>query len=212
MAIIGLSLSGVPTAFARQETHHKNAPASVEQVTQNWKEGPREVARDMVRKYGEPDEITNQRLIWHENGPWKRTELINEEIDHRFPLPHKDMLLQVVDYEVPADKFDDIAAFDGSVIVERTRGELSARCDKEPANLLAVNLAHEIATGKRSTEQAREIYTDQIIAIANNQPAPLTQRLNFQPQPNAADPGEMTMDQSTAQNVKQQMKKMDKDK
>lgn len=50
-------------------------------------------------------------------------------------MPHKDMLLQVIAYEVPADKFDDLAAFDGSVIAERTRGEIAARCDKEAANI-----------------------------------------------------------------------------
>ena len=181
-------------------------------MIQNWKEHPRKVAQDMMRKYGPPQEVTEQRLIWHNNGPWKRTELINEEIDHKFPLPHKDMLLQVVDFQVPADKFDDIAMFDGSVIAERTRGELGARCDKEAANILAVNLAHEIATGKRSAEEARQVYTDQIIAFANKQPAPLMEKLNFQPQRNAGDPDKQTMEESTAQKVKQQMKEMDKQK
>jgi hypothetical protein len=207
------SLLSTPIAFSQQQSQQDGKPsAQVEQVLQNWKEHPRKVAQDMMRKYGPPHEITEQRLIWHKTGPWKRTELINEEIDHKFPLPHKDMLLQVVDFQVPADKFDDIAEFDGSVIVERTRGELGARCDKEPANFLAVNLAHEIATGKRSAEEAKKIYTEQIIAMANGQPAPLTQKLNFQPMRNAGDPGQMTMDESTAQKVKQKMKEMDKKK
>jgi hypothetical protein len=33
------------------------------------------------------------------------------------------------------------------VIVERTKGELSARCEGEEANFLAINLAHQIVTG-----------------------------------------------------------------
>ena len=65
--------------------------------------------------------------------PWKRTELINEEINHDFPLPHKDMLFQTVNLQVPPDKFDEIAAFDGSLVINRTRGEIAAFCDKEPA-------------------------------------------------------------------------------
>lgn len=206
------SVAAVPGALAQQQGQQGKASPQAEQVLKNWKEQPRKVAQEMMKKYGQPNEVTEQRLIWHNTGPWKRTELINEEIDHEFPMPHKDMLYQVVNFEVPADKFDDIAKFDGSVIVERTRGELGARCDKEGANLLAVNLAHDIATGKRSVEEARKIYTEQIIAMANGEPAPLTQKLAFQPPSKAGDPGEMTMDKATAQNVKQKMKEMEKSK
>jgi len=53
----------------------------------------------------------------------------HEEIPHDFPKPHMDMLLQSIDYPVPPDKFDELAAYDGSVIAERTKGELAARCD-----------------------------------------------------------------------------------
>jgi hypothetical protein len=53
---------------------------------------------------------------------------------------------------VPPDKFDELAEYDGSVIVERTKGEIAARCDLEGANFLALNLAHEIVTGKRSVD------------------------------------------------------------
>lgn len=211
-ALVGaFSLLISPVVSSHQQKQQEGKPPEqVEKVLQDWKEHPHKVAQDIMRKYGPPDEVTEQRLIWHNTGPWKRTELINEEIDHKFPLPHKDMLLQVIDFKVPADKFDDIAEFDGSVIVERTRGELGARCDKEPANFLAVNLAHDIATGKHSVEEAKKIYTEQIIAMANGKSAPLTQKLNFEPMRNAGDPGEMTMDESTAQEVKQRMKEMDK--
>jgi hypothetical protein len=38
--------------------------------------------------------------------------------------------------------------FDGSVLVDRTRGEAAARCDSEAANVLGLNMAHEFVTGK----------------------------------------------------------------
>lgn len=41
--------------------------------------------------------------------------------------------------------------------VERTRGELAARCDKEEMNYLALNLANDIATGKVDVDEARRI-------------------------------------------------------
>jgi hypothetical protein len=114
----------------------------------------------MIEKYGQPDEVTAMRLVWHDNGPWKRTIVTKEETDHAFPMPHKDVLEQVIDYRVPTDKVDDLAKYDGSVIVERTKGELSARCDKEEANYLALNLANDVATGKKSPADAREQYAE----------------------------------------------------
>lgn len=41
------------------------------------------------------------------------------------------MLEQVIDYRVSPDKFDELARYDGRVIVKRTRGTMSARCDKQ---------------------------------------------------------------------------------
>lgn len=210
LVLAGALLFGSSSGLAQQQGQPQGKPSSaqVEQVIKDWKDQPRKVARDIMKKYGPPHEVTPQRLVWHNTGPWKRTELINEEIDHNFPLPHKDMLYQVVNFDVPADKFDEIAAFDGSVIIDRTRGELGARCDKEPANFLAVNLAYEIATGKRSVEDARKTYAEQIIAMANNKPTKLMQGLIFEPPRTAGYADEQLIEPSVAQQVKEKMKSM----
>lgn len=134
------------------------ANVDVDKIIAEWKDKPREAAQKMIEKYGQPHEATANRLIWHNNGPWKFTELVNEEIDHNFPKPHKDMLLQIINYKVPVDKISDLAAYDGSVIVERTKGELGARCDKEDMNFLALNLAYDIISGKLNVEDARKQY------------------------------------------------------
>jgi hypothetical protein len=112
----------------------------------------------------------------------------------------------VVSYNVPSDKFDELAAYDGSVIAERTRGELAARCDKEGANILALNLANDIITGKRSVEDARKTYGEQMVAFASGKPAPLVEKLTFQPQPNAGFSDKPVLDESTIQKVKAMMK------
>jgi hypothetical protein len=145
-------------------------------------------ARETQAKYGAPDEVTPTMLVWHDNGPWKRTTISRDAVPHRFPGPHDDVMEQVIDYRVPPDRFDELAAYDGSVIVERTKGEMSARCDKEGANFLALNLAHEIVTGRRSVAEARRFYAEQIVAMKAGRPAPYTERLMFQPQTNAMDP------------------------
>jgi hypothetical protein len=152
---------GVAIAAAQQSAPGRSSPRA-EQVIVSWKDKPAEVARTMIRKYGEPQEVTSSRLVWHRNGPWKFTQLVNEEIPHSFPMPHMDMLYQSIGYRIEPDKADELIQYDGSVILERTKGEIAARCDKEEANFLAINLAHEIATGKRSVEAARRFYAESI--------------------------------------------------
>jgi hypothetical protein len=44
-----------------------------------------------------------------------------------FPTAHTDFLTQYIDYRVPVDRFDDLAAFDGSCLADRTAGEAAAR-------------------------------------------------------------------------------------
>jgi hypothetical protein len=134
----------------------------VRDVISNWKEQPKKIAQKLIDQYGQPDEVTSKRLIWHKNGPWKRTELIDEEIPHNFPEPHHDSLLQVIPYRVPPQAGSDLLAFDGSVVVERTRGELAARCDDETANYLALNLAHEIILREKNVDQARRFYAETV--------------------------------------------------
>jgi len=140
---------------------------SVDRIIANWKAKPREVAMTVIAKYGQPHEATSMRLVWHNNGPWKMTELVNEEIPHSFPKEHPDMLKQTISYQVPWSKFDELAEYDGSVVVERTKGEISARCDKEEANFLALNLADEIVRGRKSVKEAREHYSETMLEMKN---------------------------------------------
>ena len=108
---------------------------------------------------------------------------------HDFPMPHPDLMEQVIDYKVPPGKFSDLAMYDGSVIVERTKGEISARCDKEEANFLALNLAHDIITGRHSVEEARKMYAENIKALMAGQKPAYTQKLQFPRQnSNTEDP------------------------
>lgn len=149
------------------------------EIIDDWPAQPKEVATTIIQKYGEPDEVTERLLIWYNNGPWKKTIVSKEEVPHDFPMPHTDIVEQFIDYKVPADKFDDLAEYDGSVIVERTKGVISARCDKEEMNFLALNLAHDVITGKKSVEQARDFYAKTVKAFKNGDKDPYTQAFQF---------------------------------
>lgn len=139
--------------------------ATTEQSTQSatetideWPTYSKKTAETLLEKYGEPDEVTANRLVWHENGPWKRTILHREGPMHEFPIPHRDYLEQHIDYRVPPEKFDDLAQYDGSVYPDRTKGEIGASCHEEGANFLSLNLAHDIIRGEKTVEEARQDY------------------------------------------------------
>jgi len=123
-----------------------------------WSGRAAEILKEISDKYGPPDEKNNHYATWFNNGPWKKTVVQTQGIPHNFPMPHEDHLMQTVDFSVPPEKFSELAAYDGSVIVDRTPGEISARCDKEEANFLALNLAVDIIHDRKSVEEAREFY------------------------------------------------------
>jgi hypothetical protein len=155
------------------------ARADMDRLVAGWAPASREAAAAMADKYGPPAEQTASMLVWHATGPWKRTVIYREEVPHAFPKPHTDVMEQFIDYRAPTDKFDELAEYDGSVIVERTKGELSARCDKEAMNFLALNLANDVATGRRTVAEARQEYARQATAFMSGQPAPYTEGLKF---------------------------------
>lgn len=105
--------------------------------------------------------------------------LYREEVPHNFPKKHTDTLEQVIDYRVPPDKFDELVAYDGSMTVRRTKGEMSAMCDKEEMNFLALNLAHEVAAGKLGVGDARKTYAKVAMAFMKGEKHPYTQALQF---------------------------------
>lgn len=148
----------------------------------SWPESARMAAADMMKKYGPPQEVTATMIKWHNNGPWKYTIISKNETQHRFPMPHPDVMEQGIDYRVPAAMFDDLAAYDGSVTADRTQGHLAARCDKEGANFLALNLAHDIVTKRKGVPAARAYYGRAIATfMKTGRMDPYMQRLQFTP-------------------------------
>src|SRR5215217_3954343 len=147
------------------------AQTGSEQI-QQWPEQSREAAKLVIDKYGEPDEVSDSQLIWHRRGEWKRIVASKAFYSHDFPAPHQDSVESFIDYRVPPEKFSDLAAFDGSVVVERTAGEVSARCHDEQANFLALNLVHDLVTGAKDVEEARRYYAKEFLDARRNKPTP----------------------------------------
>lgn len=152
----------------------------LQEVIEDWPSEPRESAKRLIQYYGEPDEYTVSKLVWYNTkDSWKRTELSREEIPHDFPAHHTDFLEQFIDYKVPVEMYSKLAEFDGSVICERTKGEISARCGGTSMNFVAINLAHDIVSGKRTVEEARAEYTRLYKAYQNGEKPSYTQAFQF---------------------------------
>ncbi|MDQ3125192.1 MAG: hypothetical protein M3Q74_06245 [Pseudomonadota bacterium] len=163
--------------------------AGMTEMLASWPEHARAAAMDQMQKYGPPQEVTASTLTWRGKGPWLWTRIDKMETPHAFPGPHPDLMEQAVHYRVPADKVDELNAYDGSVTVYRTQGYLTARCDKEGANFLALNLAHDIITGTKTVAAARAYYAAAITASKAGRMDPYMTELKFAPQgARAADP------------------------
>jgi hypothetical protein len=149
------------------------------EVIKDWPEESREAAQLVIDEFGEPHEITPTHLHWSDVGEWKRVIAQREFFPHEFPAPHNDSIESVLDYQVPPEKFSELAAFDGSVIVERTAGEVSARCHDIEANRLALNLMHDIVTGAKAAAAAREYYAKEFTDYRRKKPTPYMRKLHF---------------------------------
>jgi hypothetical protein len=151
------------------------------QQIRNWPDESREAAELVIKQYGEPDEVTDTQLTWHRRGPWKRIVASKAFYAHNFPMPHNDSVECFIDYTVPVEKFSQVAAFDGSVVVERTAGEVSARCHDEQANFLALNLMHDIVSGAKTVDEARRYYAREVTDYRRKKPTPYMEGLRFKP-------------------------------
>lgn len=170
------------------------AGMSYQSLTASWPADTQKVIQKMVAKYGPPQEASAGTLVWHNNGPWKRTVIYREEVPHAFPKAHKDVMEQFIDYRVPVAKVSELFAYDGSVVPYRTNGELSARCDMEEANFLAINLSHDIATGRRNVADARAFYAETMKAMMAGTMSPYLQGFIFPvPRGGTADPDRPAM-------------------
>ena len=153
-----------------------------------WPEASRMAVEEITGKYGKPDAVTEEELIWMNKGVWKKICINKKETKHSFPIEHTDMMQTTISHKVPTNKMDELGRFDGSVTFDRTQGTLSARCDKEGNNFLALNLAHDIIEGKKTVDQARKAYGDIVKEKMNGGDPAYMQKLTFSSEKNGTVP------------------------
>jgi hypothetical protein len=122
----------------------------------------------MIEKYGRPQVITANELRWSAVDPWQRIVVHRDRVS---PLE------QAVTYGVPKNKVADVRKFRHGVKVVPDEGIVSARSNSETANYLALNLAADIARGKRTPAQADRFFTRTIRLSEAGKSSPYTERL-----------------------------------
>ncbi len=181
--------------------------SAIRDLVEEWPDAAKAAAEEMLARYGMPQEATLSRLVWHRNGPWKRTTVLRDEADHNFPVPHKDVLEQVIDYRVPIELIDDLAQFDGSLAVSRTRGEVAATCGSEHANIAAVNLMDEIVQGRKTPAEAREAFTRAMAQDALERPGEGPVKFLFDMPAATADPDAQTITEKVVVDTKEELRR-----
>lgn len=163
--------------------------SSATEMIASWPVKQRELAMQMIEKYGQPSVDGDRMVAWFGSGPFVKTVIVRDEVAHNFPMQHVDFLTQTVKHRVPADRLAALNEYDGSVWYHRTRGELSAQCDVEEMNVLALNLAHDVIIGKRSPADARAFYAKTAMAFKQgDKSSPYVAGLMFTQDAAAADP------------------------
>ncbi|MBC7768917.1 MAG: DUF4142 domain-containing protein [Phycisphaerales bacterium] len=152
------------------------------EIISAWPDRPRLGAQLMIGKYGAPQEATADQLVWHDQGAYKKINVTRAEHHHDFPKPHMDFMEHTINYRVPPERAAALAEYDGSCTFDRTRGELSARCDLEGHNILTLNLAHDIVTGKMTAQQARKAFSEIVTDDIKGKYPAYTTALQFDPE------------------------------
>ena len=160
----------------------------VKTTISKWPKESKEAAQLVIDAYGEPEEVCESTMTWHKPGYWKRIIAYKDFDKHDFPAPHIDCIESFIDYKVPEEKVRELYVFDGSVVVNRTRGEISARCHDVQANSLALNLAYDIIAGKKNVQEARDYYAHEFLGYRKKEPTPYMDKLQFKLSNSNGDP------------------------
>jgi hypothetical protein len=111
---------------------------NVNEIVRAWPKVAREAAATMIEKYGSPNEACAGRLVWHNNGPLATYRCLQRGSCAQF----SDSTSRC------ARRIYPLAVFDGSILVDRAKGEMSARCQGEASNFLALNLGMRSSKSK----------------------------------------------------------------
>ncbi|MFA7614258.1 MAG: hypothetical protein WCY48_08475 [Candidatus Caldatribacteriota bacterium] len=185
-----------PNLSAGVQTENKNQDAfeTASKLAAGWPQSSIVAAKELITKYGNPTETTSDQLIWRNFAPFKEIIVHKNLYSSYFPLLHQNPVEHVIDYKASPDRISNVWNYNGSVVLNRTKGEMSAFGPNEEMNVLSMNLTHKIMTGEIDEDRAKVIHGQETLDFLNGEKTSLTQSLIFGSQINTADAGEPVTD------------------
>jgi hypothetical protein len=178
-AAAGAALSSADPSFHRQSSYSDLSIAGVEAAIASWPETAREVAGAMLARYGVPDRITPDALYWLERGPWRTTTVHRDDDFAR----RGGVLEQSLSYVNAQGRWWALNELGLGVVYDAKVQVLSSAAESEAANILALNLAVEVATDRRTPQDARAFYRRTLDLSLSGKSSAYTRGLLFTPVP-----------------------------
>jgi hypothetical protein len=146
-----------------------------------WPDKSKAAAQALIDKYGPPDMVSEQMLSWSDREKWKMVGAFRDAVSIKDPAPSEVTIVNKVSYRVPEGKVGALAHFDHALVVDQLRGTLAANGDSEQHNILALNLAVEIVTGKRDVASAKSFLKKTLMESMAGKSSPYLEGLMFNP-------------------------------
>ncbi len=127
---------------------------------------PAEFARSLTKKFGQPNESTPDRVIWHDRDGFKRIEVQDEYIMHCCPEPHYDFVYSTIDLHVPKKFVRVLADSSESILLDLLKNEVTARCATLSANAVTLNYVLDVVSER--VKGSKQEYEQRIQALYKN--------------------------------------------
>lgn len=144
-----------------------------------WPAEAQRLVAALTATYGPSHERTPQVVTWRNNDPWKETMVYRDGELHNFLRRHRDYVRQTISFYASPAQVAALLDFNGSLLYDRTRGELTAFCGSERFNYVLINLAHDLAAGRLSVAEARQRCASVWRRVRLGWPQPEAQQLLF---------------------------------
>lgn len=173
----GLRRAALGALLSLSACAHVHAPAGGA-VVDHWSAPSVDAARRLMDRYGVPQEVEPDSLAWLEKGPCLRTRVLNRPRVYR-SLRDFDLIVSTVRYPVTRAQAAELVAFSGALTVDVERGEISSSATREEVNFLILNLADEVARGRKSVPEAQVAYRRVLDLSAAGKTSPYMTGLRF---------------------------------
>ena len=140
-------------------------------VIRLWPAESRQPASWIVHVHHEPDEVSDEQLVWEDVAPWQRVIATREFESREWPVPHTASVRSVIRYHVPESAATTLDELGLSIEVDRDAGLVTTLGPDLPTNLLTLNLMHDVLSGTIAPADARRRYAEVTTTPPDGHPA-----------------------------------------